>query len=156
MATINKIEDFQAWVKARELNSLVQAMVLEDTFRQFPNLKFQMQKTSRSVMSNLAEGFSRTSNAEFLHFISIALGSLNELKSDIYGSNDQKLISDSKLQILIGLVNEIGKLSNGMIRYLKRSPLKGSKFNKNVKSKKPNQKPKPKPGPENQEPGTKN
>lgn len=128
MATITKIEDFQAWVRARELNEMVHQVVLLDSFKQLLTLKFQMQKTSRSVMANLAEGFARKGNAEFINFISIAMGSLSELKSDVYSSFDQKLISDKCYTELIELIDLVGKLSNGMSRRLRNSPLKGTKF----------------------------
>jgi len=72
MSTIQKIEDFEAWVKARELNSLIFKSVNNPSYITSQNLKHQMTKSSRSVMANLAEGFSRKSNKEFLNFISIS------------------------------------------------------------------------------------
>ncbi|MBL0341405.1 MAG: four helix bundle protein [Bacteroidetes bacterium] len=132
MATITKLEDFQAWVRARELNTMVHQIVLLDSFKQLLTLKFQMQKSSRSVMANLAEGFGRKGNAEFLNFISIAMGSLAELKSDVYSSFDQKLISDQCFTDLIELIDLVGKLSNGMAKSLRKSPLTSTKFKKNI------------------------
>ncbi len=132
MATITKLEDFKAWVRARELNVMVQQIVLHESFKQLLTLKFQMQKTSRSVMANLAEGFGRKGNIEFLNFISIAMGSLAELKSDVYSSFDQKLISEKCFSDLIKLIDLVGKLSNGMAKSLRKSPLTSTKFKKNI------------------------
>lgn len=116
MATIEKIEDFEAWVKARELNSLIFKFVSIPAYNSLLNLKHQMTKSSRSVMANLAEGFSRKSNKEFLNFISISRGSLMELKSDVYISVDLNLLSTSIGEELLSLIEFVDKLSNGMSR----------------------------------------
>lgn len=137
MATITKIEDFDAWIKARELNTMIQKMVLSDSFNRLPDLRIQMQKCSRSVMANLAEGFARNGNAEFIHFISIAVGSLTELKSDCYFCHDMEIVSADLFSQSILLIDDVGKLSNGMSRHLRNSPFKGSKFLKNSKNETP-------------------
>ena len=118
MATIQKIEDFEAWVKARELNLLIHNTVADHVYAFLPDLRHQMRKSSRSCMANLAEGFTRKGNKEFLNFISIAKGSLIELKSDVYASIDQNLISKPLFDEIMALIEMVDKLSNGMSRYL--------------------------------------
>jgi four helix bundle protein len=118
MATIQKIEDFEAWVKSRELNLLIHKTVADNVYASLPDLRHQMRKSSRSCMANLAEGFTRKGNKEFLHFISIAKGSLMEVKSDVYASLDQNLISKTRFDEIMALIEMVDKLSNGMSRYL--------------------------------------
>ena len=126
MPTIEKIEDFQAWVKSRELNKLIHKIVADKIFDPFPDLRHQMKKSSRSVMGNLAEGLSRNSNKEFLNFISIASGSLMELKSDTHASFDLELLSKEIYVEILALIEQVDKLSNGMRRYLISNIKKGN------------------------------
>lgn len=79
-------------------------------------------------MANLAEGFARNGNKEFLNFITIARGSLIELKSDVYFSLDLKLISKDTFDSILNLIEEVDKLCNGMSRHLKASAFKGGKY----------------------------
>lgn len=129
MSTILKIEDFLAWQKARELNLLIHQTVDLKPYNQLLDLRNQMRKSSRSVMANLAEGFARNGNKEFLNFISIARGSLIELKSDVYFSLDMVLVPKETFDAIMTLIEEVDKLCNGMTRHLKSSTLKGAKFN---------------------------
>ncbi len=72
---IEKFEDLDAWRKARELAKAVYAVTSEGPFSRDFGLRDQIRRAAVSVMSNIAEGFERCSDAEFRHFLIIAKGS---------------------------------------------------------------------------------
>ena len=85
----------------------------------FPNkekfgLCSQMERSAVSIMSNIAEGTSRTSNKEKVRFIEIAFGSLMENYNQLYVSLDQKYISDSQFKTLKEKVDSIARMLNAL------------------------------------------
>ena len=119
MAKIKTFEELVAWQKAEALAELVyMACRSGDLSRDF-GLRDQMQRAAVSVMSNIAEGFERDSNTEFIHFLSIAKGSLGELRSQLFLAAKLKLIPPSVFGPTDSLAVETGKLITGMITYLR-------------------------------------
>lgn len=82
---IDRFEDIDTWKEARELVKSVYAVSHE--CRDF-GYKDQIQRASISVMSNIAEGFDRGTNKEFIQFLVIARGSASEVKSLAYTGMD--------------------------------------------------------------------
>ena len=119
MAKIKTFEELVAWQKAEALAELVyMACRSRELSRDF-GLRDQMQRAAVSVMSNIAEGFERDSNTEFIHFLSIAKGSLGELRSQLFLAAKLKLIPPSVFGPTDSLAVETGKLITGMITYLR-------------------------------------
>ena len=121
MGTIVKFEDILAWQKARELNKLVYQITSTGSLDKDFGLRDQMRRSSVSIMSNIAEGYERKGDKEFLRYLNIAKGSCSELKSQTYGAFDVDFISKAQFDKLIVLLNETGKLINGFKSYLKSS-----------------------------------
>lgn len=78
----------------------------------------QIRSAAVSVMSNIAEGFSRRSNKEFGQFLFVAKGSAAEVQSQLYVALDQGYIKKDKFDELYGKSDEVARLISGFIRYL--------------------------------------
>lgn len=121
MVRIDRFEDIDAWKKARELTKAIYVITSEHDFSREFGLKDQIRRAGVSVMSNIAEGFERTGDAEFRRFLSIAKGSAGEIKAQLYVALDAGIISQKQFDELYGLASETGKLIGGFIRYLTAS-----------------------------------
>ena len=128
MATILSFTELKVWQKARILCKSVHELTLIEKFANDYGLKNQISNSSGSIMDNIAEGFGRKGNREFINFLAYANGSALECCSQIYRAYDKRYISDINKLEIISLIDEITKMINAMIIYLGRSDLKGEKF----------------------------
>jgi len=128
MATINKFEDIEAWQKARELAKRVYTATRGSDFARDFGLRDQIQRASVSIVSNIAEGFDRDGNAEFVQFLSHAKGSTGEVKAQLYLALDLQYITLKEFEDLFTLATEAGRMIAGLMNYLRNSELKGNKF----------------------------
>ena len=123
MAAIEKFEDIKAWQEARELLKSIYEITSKGNFSKDWELKNQIRRSAVSVMSNIAEGFDRSSDKEFIQFLRIATGSCSELKSQLYAALDQKYIINELFSKIYQKATDVTKLINGFIRYLKKANL---------------------------------
>ncbi len=128
MGKILKFEDLEIWRLAREISQYVEFLIQNTNLKTNYSLKDQIDRSSESIMDNIAEGFERNGNREFIQFLSIAKGSSGEVKSQSYRAFDKKLISKEqhfKLNEMVELEkNKIGSMMN----YLNNCEIKGLKF----------------------------
>ena len=128
MAVINKFEDIEIWQKAREICQYIELLIQTTSLKTNYSLKEQIDRSSGSVMDNIAEGFERNGNREFIQFLSIAKGSAGEVKSQSYRAFDKKLISEEQ-HMKLNEMTEIEKNKIGaMMNYLNNCEIKGLKF----------------------------
>jgi four helix bundle protein len=129
VATIERFEDLECWQKARELCKIIYEFTREKEFTKDFTLVNQIRAASGSAMDNPAEGFGRGGNKEFIQFLSIGCGSASEVKSQLYRALDQRYINHK--EFAYNLADQVGRLIMGLIKYLRNSEIKGSKFKKN-------------------------
>jgi len=104
---IERFEDLEIWQEARELCRRVSEITSVSPFCSDFNLKDQIRASSGSVMDNIAEGFERGGNKEFIQFLSIAKGSCGETRSQSYRAFDYKYINQDILDDLIFRTTQI-------------------------------------------------
>jgi four helix bundle protein len=113
---LQNFEEIEAWKEAR--------LLVKDLYTKFANcrdyaFKDQIQRAGISIMSNIAEGFERNTNKEFINFLSIARGSCAEVKSLIYTAIDIGYVDENSFKSIHGRINKVNGLLNGFISYLK-------------------------------------
>ena len=128
MATFKKFEDIEAWQKSRQLTKQIYTISRRGEFARDFGLKDQIRRASVSIMSNIAEGYDRSGTGEFIQFLATAKGSAAEVKCQLYVALDEGYINDSTFDELSKLVTEIGNMIGGLIAYLRRSGIKGTKY----------------------------
>ncbi len=132
MGTIQRFEDLEIWQLARELAKEIFLLSQNGKLSKDFSLKDQMNRSSGSIMDNIAEGFGRASRLEFIQFLSISTGSADELKSQLYRCLDKEYISKDIFDSLYEKTNAIYKKINGFIKYLNTTLVKGVKFKERV------------------------
>ncbi|MFC1715008.1 four helix bundle protein [Candidatus Poribacteria bacterium] len=115
-------EDSDAWKLARTLVKEVYSLTLRDGFRRDFGLVDQIRRAAVSVMNNIAEGFERGSNKEFIRFLFIARGSAGEVRSLLYVALDQGYITESEFKDTCDLCIRSSQMIWELIRYLRNSP----------------------------------
>jgi four helix bundle protein len=128
MATINKFEDIESWQLARELSKGIYNSTCLGPFTKDFELKNQINASSGSVMDNIAEGYGRGGKNEFINFLGIASGSLNETKSQLYRALDRNYISSGDFERLYTLAEQTGNKLGRFITYLNSTEHKGARF----------------------------
>lgn len=128
MATIQSFEDLKVWQKARLLCKEIFSLTSVGHFSKDFGLKDQINRSCGSIMDNIAEGFGRKGNLEFINFLTYSSGSACECKSQLYRARDRNYISEEKLQELSDLTDEVGKMFTSLIAYLGGTELRGLKF----------------------------
>jgi four helix bundle protein len=125
---VERFEDLEIWREARILCKFVFIITEKDPFCKDYKLRDQIRTSSGSVMDNIAEGFEREGNKEFIQFLSISKGSCGECRSQSYRAFDFNYIDQEKLDELIKMTTQLSKKISNLMNYLKGSDLKGSKF----------------------------
>jgi four helix bundle protein len=128
MNRIEKFEDIIAWQKARSLTKEIYKCTQVGGFARDHGLKDQIQRASVSTMSNVAEGFERGGDKEFIQFLSTSKGSCGEVKSHLYVALDEGYLTPASFNQLYGLASEVSRLLSGFMTYLRESSLRGRKY----------------------------
>ncbi|AKM83935.1 TPA: four helix bundle protein [Candidatus Campbellbacteria bacterium] len=112
---IERFEDIISWQKAEKLT-----LDIYNIFRNINDFGFknQIQRSSVSIMNNIAEGFERKGNNELKYFLFVAKGSCAETRSMLHLSLQLKYLKEDQYKKLNELSIEISKLLSGLIKTL--------------------------------------
>lgn len=124
MATYKVVEEMEVFIRSRLLVKEIYKKTSEPKINKDYSLKDQMQRSSVSILSNIAEGFDRGSDKDFVKFLYISKGSLSELRAQLMICNDLGYINDAAFNELNNECLEIGKMIGKLITYLKNSDYK--------------------------------
>ena len=129
MATINNFEDLDIWKKSRELCQKIFISLIQNS-NCSQNIKNQIDRSSASVMDNIAEGFEREGNKEFINFLSMSKGSCGEVRSQLIRAFDRDFINENEFNDLKKDYADLSKMISGFMKYLKTTEHNGNKFNR--------------------------
>lgn len=128
MASVKDFEELAIFQKARELSKKIYPVTNKDGFKSDFRLVQQIRAAAGSIMDNIAEGFERGGNKEFLNFLYIAKGSCGEVRSQLIRANDVGYLTKEEYN---ELYTECRKLSAGIMNFIKElraSEYTGAKF----------------------------
>lgn len=128
MATFNCFKEIISWQEARKLNLNMGNLINEGRFKYNFRLINQIEGSAGSIMDNIAEGFERNGNREFIQFLYISKGSCGELRSQLYRALDRKYITQEEFETFSSHAKKINSLLYKLIVYLENSEIKGIKY----------------------------
>ena len=119
MARIQNFEDLEVWKLARKLTVQVYALSRNGTFAKDYGFCNQIRRAAVSIVSNIAEGFERRSNSQFIQFLDIANGSAGEVRAQLYVALDLGYITQEQFQAVFKDITSIGKMLTSLTRHLR-------------------------------------
>jgi four helix bundle protein len=125
---VTRFEDLIGWQKSRTLFKKTHDITSKPPLlKDFP-LRDQMRRAALSVMSNIAEGFDKGGDKEFVQLLFVAKGSCSELKSQLQAANEIGYLNQDDFQELWNLAEEISRILQGLIKAIKKREETGHKF----------------------------
>lgn len=118
MGKFNSFEEINSWQKARIFNRKIYVITENQSFKKDFDLARQIRRASVSISSNIAEGFERNTDKEFIYFLYVAKASAGEVRSQLYLAFDLEYIKKQEFEQLLESVTEISRLLGGFIKYL--------------------------------------
>ncbi len=125
MAKVTRFEDLRCWQLARKLTHRVYIMADEGKLARDFDTKSQFKSAGLSVMNNIAEGFGRYSDKDFLRFLDYSAASCTEVKSMSYLLLDMEYFSIDVIESLQSQVEETRATILGLMKYLRNKDKNG-------------------------------
>ena len=122
MAKVESFEDLEVWKLARVLAGKIHSFSSQGDFCKDYGFKDQIQRAAVSIVSNVAEGFERQSNNQFLHFLDIAVGSAGEVRAQLYLALDFGYIDRQQFLDATSDAKKIGRMLTKLMQYLRTVP----------------------------------
>ena len=129
MSKVEKFEDLAIFQSARSLCKEVYEITKDGEFHKDSRFVQQIRAAAGSVMDNIAEGFERQGNKEFVNFLYIAKGSCGEVRSQIIRASEVGFIDKDTATRLYNDCMGLSKAISTFIKSIKSSDFTGSKFN---------------------------
>jgi four helix bundle protein len=118
---LSKFEDLDCWKEARQLTRQIYEAIGQNAIWQKDlRLCGQIQGAAVSVMANIAEGFVRHSDKEFVQFLFIAMASAAEIQSHLYVAVDQGYLLQETFDSIYAQAGKTSRIISGLIKYLRR------------------------------------
>ena len=125
---LTRFEDLDCWKEARQLTrQIYEAIHQNPNWQRDVRLCSQIQSAAGSAMANIAEGFVRRSNKEFMQFLFIAMSSAAEVQSHLYIGIDQGYLSKDAFESIYNQADKTAKIISGLIKYLRTKQTKPTK-----------------------------
>ena len=125
---VNDFEELTIYQNSRKLAKQVYEITRTGEFKYDTRFVQQIRASSGSISDNIAEGFERQGNKEFIQFLYIAKGSCGEFRSQINRAFDAGFISQETYN---QMYNDCKKLGAGILNFIKSIKgfeSKGSKY----------------------------
>jgi four helix bundle protein len=130
MLNATTFEELESWQKARELSQEIFLKTQVQPFSTDYSLKDQINRSSGSVSDNIAEGFERNGNKEFIFSLTIAKGSAGEMRSQLHRAFDRKYLAADEYENLKRKAFTLSRMIWKLRAHLIQSGMKGSRFQK--------------------------
>ena len=125
---ISRFEQLDVWIKARQLVRETYTATSKNGMAGDLGLKDQMRRAAISTMANVAEGFERGGNKEFVQYLAQAKASCGELRSHLYAALDLGYLSEEEFGKLVDTALSVSRQASGLMKFLRRSVRRGSKY----------------------------
>ena len=128
MATVRDFEELGIFQKARELSEKIYPITQRGEFKYDSRFVQQIRAAAGSIMDNIAEGFERGGNKEFINFLFIAKGSCGEVRSQLIRANDVGYLSKEEYEELYAESRKHSAAIMNFIKEIKTSEMVGAKY----------------------------
>lgn len=128
MAVVKDFEELAIFQKARELSKKIYMVTQRDDFKRDHRFVQQIHASSGSIMDNIAEGFERGGNKEFVNFLYIAKGSCGEARSQLIRAKDIGYLSSEEYDTLYTECRKLSASIMNFIKEIKCSEMSGAKY----------------------------
>ena len=128
MSTYQRFTEMEIWKESKSLVKKVYTTTTIGPFSRDWALKDQIRRASISIPCNIAEGFERGGNKEFIQYLSYAKGSAGEVFTQLHIAFDLGYLHKEDFIRLEQQVTRISYMLGGFMKYLKRSGQKGTKY----------------------------
>ena len=128
MAAVRDFEELAIFQKARELSKKIYPVTNREVFKSDYRFVQQIRAAAGSIMDNIAEGFERTGNKEFLNFLYIAKGSCGEVRSQLIRANDVGYLTPEEYEELYSDSRKLSASIMNFIKEIKTSDITGAKY----------------------------
>ncbi len=118
--SIKRFEDLEVWQDSRIVVNTVYQLTFGSLFSQDYALRDQVRRSAISIMANIAEGFDRNSNKDFVRFLRYSVSSVSESKSHLYIALDMNYITEDQFNACVTQLDTVTKQIKGFIKYLNK------------------------------------
>ena len=119
MARIENFEDLEVWQLSRRLTGKIYQVSQNGPFARDFGFCDQIRRAVVSIVSNIAEGFERRSNGQFIQFLDIANGSAGEVRAQLYIALDLGYVAKEQFDEMVKDVVAIGRMITSLVRHLR-------------------------------------